>query len=133
MNPRHRWSRYSYAVLLIALLPLAVDAELLQPMLPGWERIFRIDVKPGERKGKPVLRGDLVNDSPYTIARVRLLTDALDGSGNVIAQKIEYVPRVMGPFSSQYFEIPAPGPASAYRVQVFDYERIESGPGRDWR
>jgi len=131
VKPTHGWPGYAFALLLVALLPLTADTAALQPLMPGWERIFRIDVKPGERKGKPVLRGDLVNDSPYTVARVRLLADALDGSGNIVAQRIEWIPRVMGPFSSQYFEIPAPGPAAAYRVQVFDYERIERGD-RDW-
>jgi hypothetical protein len=51
--------------------------------------------------------------------------------GQILAQRIEWLPRVMGPFSRQYFEIPAPGPGAGYRVQVFDYDRVETG-GRDF-
>jgi hypothetical protein len=100
----------------------------LQPLVVGWERIFKLDWQVAERRGHPSVRGYVVNNSPYSIHSVRLLVDALDASGTIIGQKVGYpTSSAMEPFSKSFFDIAAPGSgAASYQVRVFAFDRIES-------
>ncbi len=106
-------------------------AETVEPHLPGWERWFRLDWEVAQHRGRPVLRGSLRNESPYTMADVLLLVEALDGDGRVLAQKVTWAsPGSLTPFSHTWFAVPAPGAAAQYRVRVYSYERLEA-PSRE--
>jgi hypothetical protein len=108
----------------------AATDKLLDPLVPGWEQIFKLDWQVGERRGNPVLNGYLVNDSPYPVTAIRLLVDALDEGGNVVAQRVTWLPGgTLTPFSRTYFEVPAPGLSAKYQVRVFAFDRIEGGDG----
>jgi hypothetical protein len=101
--------------------------KTLYTLVPGWERVFKIDWEVSERRGQPMVGGYLVNDSPYTVSHVRLLVDGLDDKGAVVAQRISWVPgSTLTPFSRVSFEVPAPGRHPKYQVTVFAYDRIES-------
>jgi hypothetical protein len=109
----------------------ARGAERLEPLMPGWERFFKLDWEIGERRGRPVVSGYLANDSPYEVTGVRLLVDGLDEAGAIVAQGVSWVPvGRLGPFSRVYFEAPAPGRHPRYQVRVFSYDRIERDGGR---
>lgn len=105
---------------------LRAAEKLIEPLVPGWERFFRLDWEVVEQRGRPVVRGYVVNDSPYTVTRMQLLLDALDGGGRVVAQQISWVPGSLAAFSRVYWEIPAREHAQAYRVRVLAYDRLES-------
>lgn len=104
--------------------------KTLEPMVHGWERIFKLDWQAAESKGRPVVQGYLLNDSPYIVTRIQLLVEGLDASNNVLGQRIEWVPGDLAPFTRVYFSAAAPDRAPQYRVRVFAFDRIEA-PARD--
>ena len=114
-----------------AVSPPGGWSAALQPMVVGWEGIFKLDWEVKERRGKQVVSGYLRNDSPYAVTSVQLLVDALDPAGAVIAQKVGWANAgALEPFSRAYFELPTPGPGASYRVRVFAFDRVESGGDR---
>ena len=86
--------------LVVAPTPSGLRAaeKLIEPLLPGWERFFQLDWEVVEPGGHPVVRGYVMNDSPYTVTGMRLLLDALNGSGRVAAQQISWIPGTIGAF-----------------------------------
>jgi hypothetical protein len=98
-------------------------------LMPDAERWFKLSWETApERDGSVRLRGYLMNTYGEAAGKVQLLAQALDASGNVVAQHIEWVPGVVPGFGRVYFEVPKMPKADAYRVTVWSYERIE---GRD--
>src|SRR5437016_2594726 len=96
-------SRYSHAggstmrarpslAMLLTVLVLSVPSRAapatLEPLVAGWEDVFKLDWQVSERRGAPVVHGDVVNASPYTVTAVQLLVEALDAGGAIVAQKI---------------------------------------------
>ena len=116
------------AVLVLApVVPGSRAAEkLIEPLVVGWERFFKLDWEVVERRGQAMVRGYIVNDSPYSIGRVRLLLDALDAGGQVVDQQMSWVPGELTPFSRSYFEIQAGPRAPSYRVRVLAFDRLEA-------
>ena len=79
-----------------------------------------------------IVWGYVVNHSPYTFDRVRVLVDALDANGRVISQQIVWAPGFLGSWGRNYFETPMV-PTPTYQVRVFAYDRIETDGGiRRW-
>jgi hypothetical protein len=50
---------------LAVVAPAAANMKILEPHDPSWERIFKISWQTDEKKGRPVVEGYVVNDSPY--------------------------------------------------------------------
>lgn len=98
----------------------------LYPLTPGGDRFFRLDWESVERCGRTLVRGYVVNDSPYAVGRMQLLVDSLDADDRVVAQSVSWVVGTLTPFSRLYFEAAVPRPAVKYRVRVFAYDRIEA-------
>jgi hypothetical protein len=73
-----------------ALSACAGRAQPLEPLVVGWERIFRLEWKVAHRGDQQVVSGYLINDSPYTVMRVQLLVEALDASGAVVGQEVTW-------------------------------------------
>ena len=94
-------------------------------LAPDAERWFRLSWEPvPENDGVHVrLRGYLENTYGEAVGRVQLLAQALDTSGNVVDQKIAWVPGAVPAFDRVYYEIPSMLPANRYRVTVWAYER----------
>jgi hypothetical protein len=97
-------------------------------LMPDAERWFKLSWETApERDGSVRLRGYVVNTYGEPAGKVQLLAQALDANGNVVAQRIEWVPGVVPGFGRAYFEVPKMPKADAYRVTVWSYERIEGG------
>jgi hypothetical protein len=105
----------------------AAPAQPLSPTFPGWERYFSVSWKPFERRGQPYLGGYIVSSYGVTATRVQLLVDSLDSSGQIVAQRVEWLGGSNLPgFSSTYFEVPIRQQASRYRVSVFAFDFVQS-------
>ena len=132
-----RLTLITLALAVLSLIPATGWSDrLLEPHMPGWERWFKLDWEAGEWKGHPVVQGYLYNSSPKTIGEVQLLVDALDASGSILAQKVNWVPgSQMEPFSRRYFvaDVPlvqiAPQQPAQYRVRVYSYSELQA-PGQ---
>ena len=85
----------------LALIPaVGWSQKLIEPHMPGWERWFKLDWETGEYRGHPVVKGYLYNASNKTLLDVQLLVDALDSTGAILSQRVEWVPgSQMEPFS----------------------------------
>jgi hypothetical protein len=104
-----------------------VAAQSLSPTFPGWERYFKVSWEPFDRRGQPYLSGYVVNSYGVTATRVQLLVDSLDSSGQITAQRVEWLGGSNLPgFSSTYFEVPIRQPAPKYRVSVFAFDFVQS-------
>lgn len=103
---------------------------IVEPHIPGWERWFRVDWEVAERGGRPVLRGSVRNESPYTMMAILLLVEALDAGGRVIAQRVAWAPGSLEPFGRTWFDVGVPATAPQYRVRVYTFERLEA-PSRE--
>lgn len=110
---------------LVGMLAAATDAtaQSLTPHVPGWERYFTVSWEPFERGGQPYLSGYIVSSYGVTATRVQLLVDSLDSSGQIVAQRVEWLGGSNLPgFSRTYFEVPIRQQGPSYRVSVFAFD-----------
>lgn len=85
----------------------------------GIDARIRLDWEAGvTRRGKPVVRGYVINDHGRPAADVRLLVESLDGAGAVVGRAIGFVPGVVQFNDRAYFEVPIRTPGASYRVTV---------------
>jgi hypothetical protein len=118
------------AGMLLAVLAGCATAEI-QPsaavttVTPDALRVFKIDWEAvPDRDGDRRLRGYLENTFGEAVTRIQLLGQALDASGNVVAQRLVWVPVAIPSFGRAYFEIPKLPPADQYRISVWAYDRV---------
>jgi hypothetical protein len=115
------------ALLSVLAATSATSAQPLSPTFPGWERYFSVSSEPFERRGKPYLRGYIASSYGVAATRVQLLVDSLDASGQIVAQRVEWLGGSNLPgFSTTYFEVPIRQQASRYRVSVFAFDFVQS-------
>jgi len=109
--------------------PDTTPSATVTTLMPGSERFFRVnwDVRP-ERGDTRRLSGYVENTYGEAAARVQLLGQALDTSGAVLGQRLQWVHGAIPGFGRVYYEIPGMPPADHYRVTVWAFERIQ---GRD--
>jgi hypothetical protein len=79
----------------------------------------------GERR----LYGYVESSLGEAASRVQLLAQALDASGNVIGQRLEWLPALIPAFGHAYFEVPKMPVAAQYRVTVWSFDRLKGGSG----
>jgi hypothetical protein len=101
-------------------------AQPLTPHFPAWERYFDVSWEPFERRGRPWLSGYVVSKYGATASRVKLLVESLDSAGQIVDQRVEWLGSTVPVFSRAYFEVPAPQPASTYRVSVFAFDFLQA-------
>ena len=95
-------------------------------LAPSAEQWFRIDwTAEPDRDGERRLQGYVVSALGEPANRVQLLAQALDASGNVIGQRLYWVPGVIPALGRVYFEIPKMPPAPRYRITVWAYDRLK--------
>jgi hypothetical protein len=83
-----------------------------------------------DRRGRPVVSGYVYNQRAGSYAvSVRLLVEALDGSGQVVGSTIGYVLGDVPPSNRSYFEIKAPAKATSYRVTIESFAWRAYGAG----
>ena len=113
----------------VGMLAAATDvaAQSLTPHFPGWERYFTVSWEPFERRGQPHLSGYIVSSYGVLATGVQLLVDSLDSSGQIVAQRVEWLGGSNLPgFSRTYFEVPIRQQGQSYRVSVFAFDFVQS-------
>jgi hypothetical protein len=95
-------------------------------LAPNAEQWFRIDwAAEADDDGERRLQGYVVSALGEPANRVQLLAQALDASGNVIGQRLYWMPGVVPALGRVYFEIPKMPAAPQYRVTVWAYDRLK--------
>jgi hypothetical protein len=96
-------------------------------LVPGWESKFRLDWKVEPAKdGTSRLYGQVSSHYGQHAEPFRVLGMALDSSGKVVGQRVEWVPGGVPGFAQAYFEIGRLAAAPSYKVTVWDYTFIEA-------
>jgi hypothetical protein len=98
---------------------------------PVWPQYFTLEwsAEP-DAAGSARIAGYLSSNSKAFPARdIQILAQALDGSGSVIGQRIEWVPGVLPPSGRIYFMVAGLPPATAYRVDVWNWEFLQAPGG----
>jgi hypothetical protein len=105
------------------------DSTEFDSLMPGWESKFSIhwNVAPAQ-DGTNRLYGRITSHYGQYASPFRVLGMAVDSSGKVVAQRIEWVPSGVPGFGQVYFEIDHLAVAPSYRVTVWDYTLLEA-PG----
>ena len=98
----------------------------------GWEHWFRLEWAPQPTPSGANIDGYIYNNYGETAANVQILAQGLDGAGNLIGQKIEWVPGTVPGMNRALFRVAGLPPAQQYRVSVwaFDFVQSSSAPQR---
>lgn len=102
------------------LSPVVVHAQTYRTY--GSEAFFAVDWQAGERRGRPVVSGHVVNTYGIAAHYVRLLVESLDGAGQVTGTTVGYISGDVLPGARMYFEVPVDRAAPAYRVVVLSWD-----------
>jgi hypothetical protein len=95
---------------------------------PAWTTWFRLEwALETEPQGTRRITGYVHNDYGEAASEVMLLAQALDASGGVVHQRIEWVMGKVPPLSRTYFEVRRLPPAERYRVSVWRYSLDQAG------
>lgn len=108
------------ALAALLLAPVSVRAQAYR--IYGAEQYFTVQWEAGERAGRPVVSGYLVNTSGTPAARMRLLVESLDAAGQVIDRTIDWVPGDITPGTRHDFEVAVPRAAAGYRLIVLSWD-----------
>jgi len=101
-------------------------------LMAGWESHFTIDwTVELDQGGARRVRGYVSSQHGEYAESLRLLAQAIDSSGAVVGQRIEWVPGGVNGFQRAYFDIGHLPSATHYRVSVWDYNFLQS-PGSGW-
>ena len=102
----------------------------LTSLVPNTQQWFsvRLTADPA-RNGERRLHGHVDSSLGEAANRVQLLAQALDASGNVIGQRLEWLPEMIPAFGRAYFEVPKMPAAAQYRVTVWSFDRLKGGSG----
>ncbi len=96
-------------------------------LVPGWESKFSIAWKSEPaRDGTNRVYGRIASHYGQYASPFRVLGMAVDASGKVVGQRIEWVPGGVPGFTQVYFEIGHLAAAASYRVTVWDYTLVEA-------
>ena len=96
-------------------------------LVPGWESKFTLDFKVDHAEdGTSRVYGRIYSHYGQHASPFRVLGMAVDSSGKVIGQRIEWVPGGVPGFTQVYFEIGHLAVAASYKVTVWDYTLIET-------
>ena len=128
-------SRVTLGVIALVVSACAITGNSLtgptqyDSLSPGWQSKFSVDWKVApSQDGTNRLYGRVTSHWGQYASPFRVLGMAMDSSGKVVAQRIEWVPGGVPGFTSVYFEIDRLPVASSYRVTVWDYTILEA-PG----
>ena len=136
---RRAHGRMLAGLLLLALSPLVAGcagANIVTPSasmttaIQGWEQWFRLDWVAQPQPAGSDISGYVYNSYGAAAVNMQILAQALDPAGNVVSQKIAWVPGDVPPLNRAYFRVAGLTPAPNYRVSVwaFDFVQSSSGP-----
>lgn len=100
-------------------------SETLTTLSADAKHWFKIDWEAVPRPDGTVRVEGFIQNTYGTAARVRLLAQALEPSGKVVAQKLWWLDTIPG-FGRVSYRIPGLPRADHYSVTVWSYTRIES-------
>ncbi len=120
-----------FLVLACGTVMSGTGAEGIPPsmttLMGGWEQKFAVEWKVApEPGGRQRIQGYVVSRYGQHAEPFRVLGRALDPSGAVVGQRIEWIPGGVGGFGRAYFQISHLPPADHYLVTVWDYSIAES-------
>ena len=94
-------------------------------MTPAWTNWFKIDwAADSDRGGTRRLTGYVHNSYGEEATAMQLLTQAVDGAGSVVGQKITWAGNVPS-LSRAYFEVRNMPEAQEYRVTVWSFTFLQ--------
>src|SRR5215510_8923727 len=100
-------------------------------LMAGWEHHFKIDWTAAEQgPNARQVSGYVYNQNGEFATSLRVLAQALDSTGNVVGQRIGYVPGGVGGFGRAYFVVSNLPAADTYRVSVWDYTWFQAPKDR---
>ena len=103
------------------------SATQFDSLVPGWQSKFELDWTAAPAPdGSTVLYGRVSSQYGQFASPFRVLGMAVDSSGKVVGQRIEWVPGGVPGFNQVYFQIDRMVAAASYRVTVWDYTFIET-------
>lgn len=125
-------------IALIVLLASACSTELNTPsasvttMEPVWPQYFTLDwsLEPAMAGWHKIDGYIYSNSKAFPAQNMQILAQALDASGAVVGQRLEWVPGVLPPGGWVYFTVGPLPPADAYRVSVWHWEFQQMPGGR---
>ncbi len=98
------------------------SATRYNTLMSGWEHHFKIDWTAAEQgPNARQVSGYVYNQNGEFATSLRVLAQAVDSTGNVVGQRIGYVPGGVGGFGRAYFVVSNLPVADSYRVSVWDY------------
>jgi len=109
--------------------PLSMTATTLTA---GWERHFSFEWAAAEQgQDSRKVAGYVYNHHGEYAITLRVLAQAVDAGGAVVAQRIAYVPGGVGGYGRAYFEVPNLPATPSYRLSVWDYTWFQAdGDGK---
>ena len=127
--------------LLLALTPLmtgcngaaaagVTPSASVTTAIQGWEHWFRLDWTAHATPKGNEIDGYIYNSYGAAAANVQILAQALDTTGNLVSQKIAWVPGTVPQFGRSYFRVGHLPPADHYRVTVWSFDLIDPPGGR---
>ena len=108
------------AILALLMSPVVAHAQTYRTY--GSEAFFAVAWQQGDRRGRPVVSGHVVNTYGIPTHNVRLLVESLDAAGQVTATTIGYISGDVLPGNRVYFEVPVERAAPAHRVVVLSWD-----------
>jgi hypothetical protein len=104
---------------------MAPSATLTTAM-EGWERWLHVEWTAQAGPGGHAIDGYVYSNYGSPMYDVRLLAQGLDGAGNVVSQRIVWVPGLVPALQRSYFRVPVMPSAASYRVTVWAFEMVQS-------
>jgi hypothetical protein len=112
---------------LIGQLLVAPGAGAQSWVLPRTDTDFRVESEVASGKRGSAVRGYIYNSTGYSIGNIRLIVEAVDGSGQVATTRVVPTLGVIPPFGRLYFQTPTSNGATSYRVRVGAWEPVGRG------
>ena len=104
------------------LTPSAADTTTVQ----GWEHWFRLEWTPPAGPHNEI-GGYVYNTYGEAAVNVQILAQGLDATGNMLNQKIEWVPGIVPGSNRAPFRVAGLAPAPRYRVSVWAFDFVQTG------
>jgi len=123
-------SKLSGALLLAGCLGLCAEtAHADRVTIPGNSGTITLEWEATQDgKGRPLIVGRMITYGGMSgYCRPRLLVETLDAQGQVIAERMGFIPGYVGGFDNVYFEEPIRAPGPAYRVSIASWDKCSGG------
>ncbi len=98
---------------------------------PVWPQYFTLtwSNEPAVAGGRRITGYVYSNSKGFPARNMQVLTQAIDASGSVIGQRIDWVTGVLPPNNWLFFTVGALPPAEVYRLSVWHFEFLQAPGG----